>query len=120
MISSRRQSRGFTLLEMMVVIALIGLVSAIVAVSVVHIYDEARADATGNQLLATQAALKTFYVKKGQYPARLEELVESGVTDELPADAWKKPLQYRVVNGKPVVSSAGKDHEHGTEDDLVK
>ncbi len=117
---ARRQPQGFTLLEMMVVIALIGLVSAIVAVSVINVYEPAREDMTRNQLVAVSAALKTYYLKKGTFPERLEQVVEAGVLDELPTDGWKQPLAYRLEGGKPVVTSAGKDRELGTADDLVK
>ena len=117
---ARRQRQGFTLLEMMVVIALIGLVSAIVAVSVVRAYDDARADTTSNQLAALQAALKTHYVKKGGYPERLELLVESGVLDEVPRDGWSRPFTYRLESGMPVIISGGKDGVLGNEDDLVR
>jgi len=120
MSSARRQLRGFTLLEMMVVIALIGLVSAIVAVSVINVYEPAREDMTRNQLVAVSAAVKTYYLKKGAFPERLEQLVEAGVLEELPLDGWSKPLSYRLENGKPVLVSGGKDRQLGTEDDLVR
>jgi general secretion pathway protein G len=115
-----RRHTGFTLLEMMVVIALIGLVSAIVAVSVIGIYDRERIEITKRQLQAGQAALKTHYLTFGRYPDRLDQLVEKNVVDELPHDAWDRDLKYQIVDGKPHLTSAGKDGVFGTEDDLTR
>ena len=37
--------------------------------------------------------------------------------EELPADAWGRQFRYRVVDGKPIIDSAGPDGNFGTDDD---
>jgi general secretion pathway protein G len=111
----RTRRHGFTLLEMMVVIALIGLLSAIVAVSVYGVYGPARVEATKSQLVAAKAAVQTFYVLHKRHPADLQELLDRGVLDALPRDGWGRPIVYRLEDGRPVLVSFGEDGQVGGE-----
>ena len=70
-----RTQRGFTLLEMMVVIAIIGLIAALVVPQIMGHMDKARAKTTKLQIRELENAVDLFKLENGFYPARLEDLV---------------------------------------------
>ena len=68
------------------------------------------------------AAIEDFRSANGRYPTRAEGfliLVKSGIIKGgIPCDPWGTQFQYDLVDGKPVVISAGRDREFGTKDDI--
>jgi general secretion pathway protein G len=113
--------RGMTLIEIIVVVAIIGLLMAAVGVAVVPVLDQAKVDTAKSDIVTLQNALKTFYVKKGSYPdtgTGFKAVVDSQILEKLPTDPWGSEYVYLNEGGKPVVSSYGKDKQPGTEDDV--
>jgi general secretion pathway protein G len=93
------QSAGFTLLEMMAVVLLMGLVATLVGYNVQQAMEGARATKTKAQLAMLESALERFQLEKGRYPAN-----EEGLDVLLPAyvrradsllDGWGRRFEYR-------------------------
>ncbi len=119
----RQQANGFTLVEIMVVIAIIGLLAAIVVPNVVRHFDEARLETARVEVSQINDAIKTFYVREHRVPT-LQDLVDpppelEGFT-EIPTDPWQRPylLRQRDERRSWEVVSLGPDGEDGTEDDI--
>jgi len=125
---------GFTMLEVMAVIVIIGLLAGVVAINVVGRIDKARVTATKASLKTLHNAVTQFKLDTGRYPseeAGLLELIEEPTdvtgwnpggyleTTDIPKDAWGYEFYYERYpeSGKPfVIISFGADGEEGGED----
>ncbi len=105
---TRRQS-GFTLIEIMVVVIIIGILAAIVAPNVIGRVDDARITAAKSDIKTIEGALKMYRLDNFSYPDTqygLEALVTkpndpmvknwnpSGYVERLNKDPWGNPYQY--------------------------
>jgi len=129
----KRRYAGFTIIEVMAVIVIIGILASIVAVNVVGRIDKARATATKANLKMLHSAVIQFKLDTGRYPAEeagLQELIEQPTdvtgwntggyleTTSLPKDAWGNDFVYQLLpeSGKPfVIISYGANGEEGGE-----
>ncbi len=83
----RRKQRGFTLLELMIVIVILGILGAVVAPQMMDEPDKARVVQAKMQLENLSTAVKKFYLDNAFYPTTeqgLEALVEPPSTGRLP------------------------------------
>ena len=111
-----RRRRGMTLIEIIVVITILSLLMAAVGVAVIPALEQAKRDRAKIDIGNIQQALKTYYVKKGNYPdtgAGLKALVDSQILEKAPMDPWDKEYVYMLESGKPVIISYGKDGSPG-------
>ena len=98
----RNRERGFTLLEIMVVLVIIGTLAAIIAPRFIDRADEAKVDATKAQMVSIAQALKLYRLHHNRYPSSsdgLKALVNAGkdgkrYMDKVPLDAWQHPFVY--------------------------
>lgn len=122
---------GFTLIEIMVVIVIIGVLVSLVGPSIMGRPDQARATAAKSQLASLQNALNLYRLDNSNYPSTdqgLEALVTkpSGFPDarnwdpdgyfsNIPADPWGRPYLYMSpgVHGKYDLMSLGADGQEG-------
>lgn len=114
----KKQQRGMTLVEIMVVITIIGLIMAAVAVAVIPNLQKAQRDRVYVDFGNISSALKLYYARKGSYPdtgAGLKALVDMQILEKAPEDPWGKPYVYLLENGKPVLMSYGADGNAGGE-----
>lgn len=125
---------GFTMVELMAVIIIIGLLAGVAAVKVVGQIDKARVTTTKANLKMLHSAVTQFKLDTGRFPDEeegLDVLIEkpSDVMDyepggylettEIPKDAWGEEFMYERFpeSGKPfVIISYGADKEEGGED----
>ena len=128
---ARRQSRGFTLLELMVVIVIIGVLAALIAPSVLSKVGQAKITAAQSDISSLMNALKMYKLDNGRYPSSdqgLQALATKPTTgtipgnwrsylDKLPDDPWHHPYQYANpgVHGEIDVFSFGADGQPGGE-----
>jgi general secretion pathway protein G len=101
---------GFTLVEMLVVITIIGLIIGLVGPRVLGYLSESKVKAAKIQIESFSAALDLFYLDNGRYPAGNEGLAalvqrpaSAGAwngpylkTASVPADPWGHPYVYKV------------------------
>lgn len=134
MLQQRTKRRaGFTFLEIMLVVVIIGILVALVGPRLVGRTQEARIKATQAQLSGIESALKTFEMDMGSFPKSLDELVEEPsdndswngpylATEYVPQDAWNQDFNYKFPgdNNKRGFDlwSKGPDKESGTDDDI--
>jgi general secretion pathway protein G len=105
-----------TLIEIIVVVAIIGLLMAAVTIAVVPTLNQAKVDTAKNDIATVMNALKTYYVKKGKYPdtgTGLRSLLEAQIVERMPMDPWGKEYVYLNEGGKPVVMTYGADGAPG-------
>lgn len=129
----RRGERGFTLLEIMVVIFIIGLLVAIVAPNVLSNQDDAMQQKARADLSTLEQALDMYRMDNYRYPSTRQGLLalveaprqeplpknyrEEGYIRRLPSDPWGNEYQYRSPgeNGNVDIYSLGADGAPGGE-----
>lgn len=118
--------RGFTLVEIMVVIVILGLLATLVVPNIMGASDEAKETKAMTDCKMIAGSVRTYYVRNSRLPDTLEELAtkdERGRSEilELPVDPWNTP--YELVQGDTSrdfeVVSCGPDTQLGTEDDIT-
>jgi general secretion pathway protein G len=120
-----RDSRGMTLLEIMIVLAILGGLIAVLATNVMSRFKKANVEQTKIQMSQVGTALDMFYTDCGFYPAALEDLVNAPSNcgnwgpdpylKEVPRDKWGSPFSYEVEGSNYFLMSLGEDRREGGE-----
>ena len=117
--------RGFTLIELMVTIVILGGLAGIVGLNVIGAQRGADVDTTKLQMASFGGAAKVWTLKHRRLPDRLEQLIETdagtgeALLDALPVDPWGSPYEYERLSATRFrIISLGPDRILGTEDDL--
>ncbi|CAL8975152.1 Type II secretion system protein G [Rhodoplanes serenus] len=126
---ARHAERGFTLVEILVVITIIGLIMGLVGPRVLNYLTDSKAKAAKIQIESLASALDLFYLDTGRYPSTSEglaALVQRPGTaaswngpylkgGAVPADPWGNPYVYRSPgqHGAFDIASFGADGQEG-------
>lgn len=130
------KQRGFTLLEVMVVIVILGILASMVVPNLMGNKDKADQQKAVSDIVALENALDMYKLDNSVYPTTdqgLDALVQKptsspeprnyrddGYVKRLPQDPWRN--EYLLLspgeNGKLDIFSAGPDGQPGTEDDI--
>lgn len=92
----RNRSSGFTLLELLIVVAIIATLISIAIPAYQSYIEKAQIVAAINDIKLIEKRLLMFEVDTGQFP---ETLAEAGITL---LDPWGHPYQYILISGKPL------------------
>ncbi len=124
--------KGFTLIEIMVVVVILGILAALVAPNVISRIDDAQINRARQDIRAVESALKLYRLDNFKYPTTeqgLEALVtqpsdpsirnwrQGGYLDKLPMDPWNNPYQYMYPGqqGEFDIFTFGADNQPGGE-----
>lgn len=130
--SRRRREEGFTLVELMVVIVIVGLLATIVAINVIPAGDKGRVVKAKADIAQIEGGLEQFRLQFSRYPSTTEGLAalttapsgidaaqyqRGGYIKKLPQDPWGRPYQYSSpgTHGEADVWSLGADGKEGGE-----
>jgi general secretion pathway protein G len=120
---NRKREDGFTLVELMVVIVIIGLLATIVVINVLPAQDTARLRKAQADIATLEQGVEMYRLNRMTYPSGgdgLQALVSEGFIKRLPDDPWGNPYRYAAPgrNGQPFdIFSYGADGREGGEDD---
>ena len=134
---------GFTLLEVLLVLAILGVIAAMVVPNLLGRQQEAYVKATRTSISGLEGAVKLYASEHdGQFPEGNAETVfqqlmspetdqqtgkqRASYLEKIPLDAWKNPLRYEFPatgnrtnpSGKPAIWSPGPDKQDDTADDV--
>jgi general secretion pathway protein G len=130
-----RLARGFTLIEIMVVITILGVLAALIVPRVVGRTDDAKIAAAKQDIASIMQALKLYRLDNGRYPTTdqgLQALITKPTTEPVPSnwkqggyierstvptDPWGEPYKYLNpgIRGEIDVFSLGRDKANGGE-----
>ena len=127
------KQQGFTLIEVMVVVVILGILAAILVPKVMDRPDQARITKARQDIRALEAALNLYRLDNYVYPTTdqgLEALIEEpsspeppnwksgGYLDRLPLDPWKQPYQFLSPgsHGTIDIYSLGPDQQPSDDD----
>ena len=126
-----RRARGFTLIEIMVVVVIMGIMAALVVPKLMGRADDARITAAKADISTLMSALKLYKLDNQRYPTTeqgLQALIvkptsgptsngwkTGGYTEKLPKDPWGNPYQYLSpgLHGEVDVFSYGPEGQPG-------
>ncbi|MCB9567198.1 MAG: type II secretion system protein GspG [Myxococcales bacterium] len=120
--AARRTERGMTLIEILVVLAIIGLIVGGVAVAAFGRLDSARINTAKNQVIQIQQQCEMYMLEKsGKCPADLQDLKAAGVISKVSKDPWGQDYQITCPgeHGSVDVVSWGPDAKSGGDDDIT-
>ncbi|XQW85898.1 type II secretion system major pseudopilin GspG [Thalassotalea piscium] len=122
-----KKINGFTMMELLIVIVILGLLASLVAPKFFGQLGTAERGVAAAQMHAFETALDTYRLDMGSYPSSLEELRKSDkprwdgpyLPKDVPLDPWKNPYIYSVPgdDGAPYkIMSYGADGKPGGTD----
>ena len=97
----RRAAAGFTLIELVTVIALIGILAAIALPNYRVAILQSKEAVLKEDLYRLRDLIDQYYLDKGQYPATLEALVDDGYLRQLPKDPITQDADWTPVFQEP-------------------
>lgn len=130
---SRRDGRraGFTLLELLLVLAILVVLGGVVLVNFGTAQADANVNATLTQLNALKQQVEMYRIKMNSLPKSLDELKDGPsdaskkakwtgpIIDRVPDDAWGNTINFNVKGNSFELRSPGLDGQLNTDDDLV-
>lgn len=131
-VRSRRGGRsGFTLLELLLVLAILVVLGGIVLVNFGGAQQDANVNTTITQLNQLSQSVQMYQIRMNSLPKAIDELKDgpsdsakkakwtSPIIKEIPGDAWGNPINYTLKGNSYELRSGGLDGQLNTDDDLI-
>lgn len=129
-VRSNRRS-GFTLLELLLVLAILVVLGGIVLVNFGGAQDEANVKMTKSQLNSLKQAVQFYQIRTNSLPKSLDELKDGPsdsakkstwvgpIIERIPEDAWGNSINYTLKGNSYELRSGGLDGQMNTDDDIT-
>ena len=119
--AQQKKEDGFTLVEVMVTLVIIGLLTTFVVLNVLPAQGKAQVQKARGDVSAIETALEMYKLDNFNYPTEqegLEALVASGLVKKMSLDPWGNPYEYRNPGERTQIDiySLGADGEPGGEE----
>jgi len=133
----RGHEKGFTLIEIMIVLAIVGLLFSLVGIKVIDQFKKAKVETAKLQIKSYEQALQAYYLSHSGFPHTsqgLEALIHKPTVGKVPEnypdngylskkklenDPWGHPYRYECEDYQNyTISSDGPDGEPGNDDDI--
>lgn len=119
---------GFTMIELLIVIVILGLLASLVAPRMFSKVDSSKRKTAATQMQMFETSLDTFRLDMGSYPQSLDDLRSSDAANwdgpylpkKIPMDPWGNPYVYKIPGEEGAdyyLASLGKDGQPGGEED---
>lgn len=121
----KRRNLGFTLVEMLLVMTIIGLLATVVVINFSGMSGEARINATRSSITSIKTAVQTYEIRTGKMPKSIDDLTvelngQPPILDKAQLnDSWGVPFQFKFSGNTFEIRSAGPDGTFGNEDDVT-
>ncbi|MGM0365598.1 MAG: type II secretion system protein [Actinomycetota bacterium] len=122
----KRDQRGFTLVELLIVVIILAVLSGIAVPSYMALRNRARESATENEMKNIATALELYNADQEEYPdddTFLGDDLSDGdnvYMSNVPAtDAWGNDYQYSLSDGSYTLTSYGVDGAADGDDDII-
>jgi general secretion pathway protein G len=122
-----KKTGGFTLIELLIVMAILGMLAALVGPALFGNLSKGQRSAAQTQISNFESALDSYRLDVGEYPKTLEGLVENDsgrdswagpyIRGDLPKDPWGYDYFYQPGDKDFVLMSYGKDGTPGGQED---
>ena len=135
---AQKSNRGFTLIEIMIVLAILGLLFSLVGIKLMNQFKKARVDTCKLQLANIQQALQAYYLAHGMYPNTAQGLqalvakptqgtIPENYPDDgylgkktVPKDPWGHDYEYACDDYQHYrIASDGPNGKPGDDDDIT-
>ena len=120
---------GFTLVEVLLVVAILGILAGVVVVSTKNRVPKTQVAATRMSIQGLATAIDAYEVDNGRFPPTLQALVTKTTEQnwngpyvqngKLPTDPWGNQVQYTLREDSYELRSGGPDGQVGTADDIT-
>lgn len=116
----RRQQAGVSLVEVLIVVAIMAMIAGGVSFAILPRMAEARVKTAKQGAQEIRKAVQLWQIENGGDCPTVSQLKKDGVLDKAGAsdDPWGKTFQVKCTDGEVFVSSSGPDAKKGTEDDI--
>ena len=122
----RQKQRGMTLLEIMIVIAILGLLATVVVQNLVGNLENSKIRTTQLKISQIGQAANNYFATVGEYPTSLNDLANppdglQPFIKGVPKDPWGHAFEYKLKGGGTdpfEIISVGPDGQRGSKDDV--
>jgi general secretion pathway protein G len=107
---ARSARSGFSLIEIMIAVAIMAILAAVAVPTFLNYLEQSKESSTKSNLAVINGGIKSYYLQIGQYPSKLNDLVEKPkdedaaakwripfIENEIPLDGWGNKFQYKVT-----------------------
>jgi general secretion pathway protein G len=114
--SSKRHEDGFTLMELMIVMAIIGILATLAVPSFIGAIRSAREAVLREDLHVMRAAIDSYTMDKQKAPQSLDDLTESGYLRSIPEDPMTHSNETWVTDSSDTLASVDQTDSGGIND----